>query len=116
MYTDPFLKRKRLVVLSLMTFVSLCLWGLYGRALGFDYVWDDSLLFLDKTDLLNLPLSWKLLAEPVLPGTSYLRPLVFLTFYVEFHAFGQSALISYAVFCLKKNHAWQTLFFKGLGH
>ncbi|HBN8236501.1 TPA: hypothetical protein L3677_005848 [Pseudomonas aeruginosa] len=97
MYTDPFLKRKRLVVLSLMTFVSLCLWGLYGRALGFDYVWDDSLLFLDKTDLLNLPLSWKLLAEPVLPGTSYLRPLVFLTFYVEFHAFGQSALVSHAV-------------------
>ncbi len=70
---------------------------LYGRVLGFGYVWDDSLLFLDKTALLNEPLSWALLSEPVLPGTSYLRPLVFLTFFAEFHLFGQSPAISHGV-------------------
>lgn len=80
-------------VLLLVSMVAL----LYGRSLGFGYVWDDSLLFLDKTALLNEPLSWALLSEPVLPGTSYLRPLVFLTLYAEFHLFGQSAPVSHAV-------------------
>lgn len=70
---------------------------LYGRSLGFGYVWDDSLLFLDKTALLNEPLSWALISEPVLPGTSYLRPLIFLTLYTEFHLFGQSPQVSHAV-------------------
>ncbi|AVK08098.1 MULTISPECIES: hypothetical protein [Pseudomonas aeruginosa group] len=72
-------------------------WGLYGRALFFGYVWDDSILFLDKTDLLNSSISWKVLSEPVLPGTSYLRPLVFLSFFVEFQIFGQSPFVSHAV-------------------
>lgn len=81
-----------------------CLLGLtvlaliiYGQTLGFDYVWDDGLLFLDKTALLNEPLSWKLLSEPVLPGTTYFRPLVFLTLFVEFHIFGQDPAISHAI-------------------
>ena len=70
---------------------------LYWKVLGFEYVWDDSLLFLDKTALVNEPLSWQLLADPVLPGTSYLRPLVFLTLYAEFHIFGQNPAISHAI-------------------
>ncbi|SEI49317.1 hypothetical protein SAMN04244572_00563 [Azotobacter beijerinckii] len=70
---------------------------LYGCILSFGYVWDDSLLFLDKTALLNEPLSWSLLAEPVLPGTTYMRPLVFLTLFGEFHLFGQSPVISHSV-------------------
>lgn len=71
--------------------------ALYWQVLGFEYVWDDNLLFLDKAALLNDALSWKLLAEPVLPGTSYLRPLVFLTLYAEFHIFGQKPLISHVI-------------------
>lgn len=81
-----------------------CLLGLtvltliiYGQTIGFDYVWDDGLLFLDKTALLNEPLSWQLLSEPVLPGTTYFRPLVFLTLFAEFHIFGQNPAISHAV-------------------
>jgi hypothetical protein len=71
--------------------------ALYWKVLGFEYVWDDSLLFLDKTALVNEPLSWQLLADPVLPGTSYLRPLVFLTLYAEFHIFGQNPAISHSI-------------------
>lgn len=80
-------------VLLLVAIVAL----LYGRTLGFGYVWDDSLLFLDRAALMNDPLSWALLSEPVLPGTSYLRPLVFLSLYAEFHLFGQSPQVSHAV-------------------
>lgn len=81
-----------------------CLLGLtvlaliiYGQTLGFDYVWDDGLLFLDKTALVNEPLSWQLLSEPVLPGTTYFRPLVFLTLFAEFHIFGQNPATSHAI-------------------
>ncbi|MDO5288416.1 MAG: hypothetical protein Q4F13_02105 [Pseudomonadota bacterium] len=82
--------------LSYLSLIAICLL-LYGQALGFTYVWDDNLLFLMKTDLVNAPLSWDILATPVLPGTSYFRPLVFLTFFIEFHTFGQSAFISHVV-------------------
>lgn len=80
-------------VLIIVALVAL----LYGRTLSFEYVWDDSLLFLDKTALLNDPLSWGVLVEPVLPGTTYMRPLVFLTLYAEFQLFGQSPIISHLV-------------------
>lgn len=81
---------------AIVTLLSISL-ALYWKVLGFEYVWDDSLLFLDKTALVNDALSWRLLADPVLPGTSYLRPLVFLTLYAEFHAFGQNPEISHAI-------------------
>lgn len=79
--------------------------ALYGRTLGFEYVWDDSLLFLDKTDLLNKPLSWGLLTQPVLEGTSYMRPLVFLSFYAEFQLIGQQSWLSHLInlMCLSIN-------------
>lgn len=70
---------------------------LYYQTLNFLYVWDDSLLFLDKTNLLNSPLTWDLLTEPVLPGTTYMRPLVFLTMYFEFNILGQSPKISHTI-------------------
>lgn len=82
------------VVYGLLACVCLIL---YGQTFTFQYVWDDALLFLQRTDLVNAPLSWALLAEPVLPGTTYLRPLVFLVFYAEFHIFGQSPAVSHAV-------------------
>lgn len=71
--------------------------SLYGSTLSFGYVWDDSLLFIDKTALINESLSWALLSEPVLPGTSYLRPLVFLGMFAEFHFVGQDPAISHGV-------------------
>ena len=79
--------------ISLVVFAA----ALYAQTIGYDYVWDDSLLFLDKTALVNEPLSWSLLSEPVLPGTSYLRPLVFLTMYAEFNLLWQSPVISHTV-------------------
>jgi hypothetical protein len=70
---------------------------LYSRVLDFGYVWDDSILFVNKSDLLNNDLSWSLLSKPVLAGTTYLRPMVFLTFFAEFHLFGQHPYISHLV-------------------
>lgn len=56
---------------------------LYGRVLGYGYIWDDIIIFQDRTDLMG-PFSWAVIARPVLPDTSYFRPLVLLTFYLEF--------------------------------
>lgn len=92
----PRLIKANQLSLSVVT-LALLSFALYWQVLGFEYVWDDNLLFLDKTALLNDALSWRLLAEPVLPGTSYLRPLVFLTLYAEFHLFGQNPIISHCI-------------------
>lgn len=70
---------------------------LYYPVFSAGYVWDDNLLFVEKVKLINQPLSWGLLTEPVLPDTTYFRPLVFLTIYVEFFLFGQSPLSSHVV-------------------
>ncbi|WP_342630805.1 hypothetical protein [Marinobacter alkaliphilus] len=70
---------------------------LYSSILGYEYVWDDTLLFVDKVSLLNEPLSWELISQPVLFGTSYFRPFVFLSWYVEFQLWGQSSAVSHAI-------------------
>lgn len=75
----------------------LLLGAFYYPAIHFEYVWDDTLLFVGKTSLLTQPLSWQLLSEPVLPGTTYFRPLVFLSWYFEFNWLGQSATTSHII-------------------
>ena len=62
---------------------------LYGQTLGFAYVWDDKKLMVANLDILNQPLSWELLARPVIPATSYLRPLIFITWWLEVQAYGK---------------------------
>ncbi|WP_314309959.1 hypothetical protein [Kingella denitrificans] len=42
-------------------------------------------------------LTWSLLAQPVLPGTSYFRPLVFLSWYIERQWFGLNPAISHII-------------------
>lgn len=91
-----FFTAKKNIILSLLLLTGLAVL-LYEQTLSFSYVWDDSLLFLDKTALLNEPLSWSLLTTPVLPGTTYMRPLIFLTLYLEFNVLGQSPAISHAI-------------------
>ena len=86
-------RHRLLPVMGLAVLVLL----LYGQTLGFSYVWDDGIIFLDKNDLMVKPLSWGLLSQPVLEGTSYLRPVVFLTWFTEFHLFGQRPALSHAV-------------------
>ena len=78
-------------------FLLVLTWALYGQSLGFAYVWDDGIIFLDKNDLMVEPLSWRLIAQPVLDGTTYFRPLVFLTWFGEFHLFGQNPFVSHAI-------------------
>lgn len=70
---------------------------LYGQSLGFGYVWDDGLIFLDKNTLMVEPLSWKLVSAPFLEKMSYMRPLVMLSWWAEFHLFGQNPMVSHAI-------------------
>ncbi|MEO3715562.1 hypothetical protein [Roseateles flavus] len=76
--------------------VLVCI-ALYGRTIGFAYVWDDGIIFLSKNSLVVEPLSWRLLTEPILEGTSYMRPLVLLSWWAEFHLFGQQPGVSHGI-------------------
>ncbi len=86
-------KYKILVFIIILGAVGL----LYYPILNAQYVWDDTLLFVNKTGLRESQLSWELIASPVLPGTSYFRPLIFFTWYWEFNLFGQNPLISHLI-------------------
>ncbi len=70
---------------------------LYYPVFFADYVWDDTLLFVDNAALVDAPFSWEILSQPVLPGTSYFRPLIFLTWYAEFAVFGRNPFVSHLI-------------------
>lgn len=71
--------------------------GLYGQSLGFGYVWDDNPLFLDNTLLREGRWSWESIARPVLPGTSYFRPLVLASWMAEMQLFQLTPAYSHAI-------------------
>lgn len=85
------MKKINFLIISMVALV------LYYPVFKAGYVWDDNLLFVEKVKLINEPLSWKILTEPVLPGTTYFRPLIFLTIYIEFYLFGQNPLSSHII-------------------
>lgn len=70
---------------------------LYGRTLGYSYVWDDVSIFLNKNSLAIDSLSWGLLTTPILPNTTYMRPLVMLTWWLEFKIVGQNPVLSHGI-------------------
>ncbi|WP_230659420.1 hypothetical protein [Psychrobacter sp. I-STPA10] len=70
---------------------------LYLPLLKAEYLWDDTLIFVTNGNLVGDKLTWEILSEPILPGTTYLRPLVTLSWFVEFHIFGQNTVISHSI-------------------
>ena len=84
---------------------ALLLLLLYGRSLGFGYVYDDHSLLTYNPGLLNPRLSWELLARPVLADTSYFRPLVFFSWWLEGQLLGR--------FSPALSHLVNLLFFYG---
>ncbi|WP_281915788.1 tetratricopeptide repeat protein [Caldimonas thermodepolymerans] len=74
--------------------------ALYAPVLGFEYVWDDRTLFLDSSALSVIRSAqefWAAVTQPILPGTTYFRPLVLGSFAGEF-AFAQvNPAVSHAV-------------------
>ena len=90
------MKQSLKISFTLISFIILIIY-LYFPMLNADYVWDDALLFVNKTGLIEQPLSWSLISGPVLPNTSYFRPLVFLFWYTEFHLFGLNSNISHII-------------------
>lgn len=70
---------------------------LYGQSLGFGYVWDDNVLFLDNTLLRQGDWSWATVARPILPGTSYFRPLVLASWMAEMQFFQLTPAYSHAI-------------------
>lgn len=82
----------------LLPLVPLVLIGwLYGPVLGFDYVWDDRALFVNSAGLRQLDGLWQAVAQPILPGTTYFRPAVLLSFAAEFLTFGVSPALSHSI-------------------
>lgn len=80
-----------LVILLLLTA------ALYGAVLSNGFVWDDFTLFIESPNLRVGDIAWNVLSRPVLDGTTYFRPLVLLSFALEFRTWGVNAAAAHAV-------------------
>ncbi len=74
------------LVVLVLALVGLAFW----QSTHFGYVWDDNSLFLNTPDLRSPGLIWHALWQPILPGTTYMRPLVLASFAAEFLTLGTS--------------------------
>lgn len=100
-------------------FLVLVIGYLYWPALGHEYVWDDIILILETDALRNPENIWSSISQPILPGTSYFRPLVLLSFVGEFALFGVDPTISHLInilFHLINSVLVYCLAFRFLGH
>jgi hypothetical protein len=70
--------------IAILIAVTLC----YSSTLHSGYIWDDWYLFIHNPSLRLPGIAWSDLAAPVLDGTTYFRPLVFLSFWMEFRLLG----------------------------
>ncbi|KAB7763274.1 hypothetical protein CKY51_20035 [Xanthomonas maliensis] len=87
--------------------------AIYWRVHGFDYVWDDVLLFVEDPSL-RQDVTLQSLSQRILPGVSYFRPLVLASFALEFKLFGVDPAVSHMVnLCI---HVLNTLLVGGLAY
>lgn len=70
---------------------------IYYPVIALEYAWDDWELFINKPGLRLQEMVWTSLFQPILPGTTYLRPVVLGTFSLEFFIFGVHPGISHAI-------------------
>lgn len=87
------MRREALVYILVLILIG----SLYRSVIEFEYVWDDVALFLDSAALRGGLGFWDAVMQPILPGTTYFRPLVLASVYVEFQFGGPSASFSHAV-------------------
>lgn len=82
--------------LMVLTMVVLCL--IYGPSvLNNDYAWDDWELFINSPYLRDPSLIFEGLVKPIIPGTTYFRPLPLATFAMEFATGTVNPVLSHAV-------------------
>jgi hypothetical protein len=88
---------KRVIVfLLLLLMAGIC--ALYTPAvLGNSYAWDDWELFINSPFLRDPALIAEGLVKPIIPGTTYFRPLPLATFALEFYIGGVNPVVSHAI-------------------
>lgn len=94
----PFLLRLPIALWAVAILAGVAL--VYLPVLGFDYVWDDLALFVNSPalrDVRDWDAWWRGVSNPILPGTTYFRPLVLSTFVIEFRGDQTDPMLSHAV-------------------
>lgn len=70
---------------------------LYAPSVGFDYVWDDRVLFVESTRLRLGDITWENVTRPLFENSVYVRPFALLTYMVQFKWFGPTPEMSHVV-------------------
>jgi protein O-mannosyl-transferase len=80
-----------------LLFVLAVAGAFYWPTLSHHFVWDDFALFIYSPALRGESVTWGALSQPILPDTTYFRPLVLLTFFLQFHLDGINPGIAHGV-------------------
>jgi len=86
-------RRRGAILLGILASTTAVYWGVLSNG----FVWDDFLLFIDDASLRSGLNSWAVIFRPILDGTTYLRPLVLLTFVAEFSVWGVNSVAAHGV-------------------
>jgi len=70
---------------------------LYGQCLNFEYVWDDNYIFVNRTLLREKNITWAAVSNPIIYGSSYFRPVVMFSWFLEMQVFRLEPGISHAI-------------------
>lgn len=88
-------KRLKRILPAILVLVAVA--AIYAQVVHFEYAWDDLALFIDSPALRGGSDAIAAITRPILPGTSYFRPAVLLSFLLEFKYLGMSASLSHLV-------------------
>lgn len=69
----------------------------FAGVIANDYVWDDRFLIVNNPTIRQVEHFFAAILRPIMPGTTYFRPLVLASFVAEFRIFGAHPWISHAV-------------------
>ena len=82
--------RQRLLTVAIAALIVLATFAAYTPALHGEFIWDDNQYIRDNPELRALPGLWDIWLSP--RATPQYHPLVFTTFWIEYHLWGADTL------------------------
>ena len=89
-------RQERQLILALVSVLALTI-ALYSSVFTAGYVWDDKTFFVNSASLRSYDNVFRAMADPIIAGALYFRPLGMLSYIAEFSIFGPNATVSHSI-------------------
>ncbi len=90
------MRLEKQLVLALVSVLAITI-ALYSSVFTAEYVWDDKTFFVNSASLRSYDNVFKAMADPIVAGALYFRPLGMFSYIAEFSIFGPNATASHSI-------------------